>query len=108
MLSSLTGANKTSRFIPPPIPLRKDEPEQLLKGTYLSMELKSNPDNDDSPTFKKDVVYFKDGTPEEFLDWEENLTMVLRGQDITIAAHKYSMAKRLLKGSALANFENHW
>ena len=95
MLSSLNGANKTSRFIPPPIPLRNDEPEQLLKGTYLSMELKSNPDDDDSPTFKKDVVYFKDRTPEEFLDWEENLTMVLRGQDITIATAWQSVYLRV-------------
>ena len=92
------------RYIAPPVPLRKPEAKLLAKGTYLNIELLANPDEEHSPKYKKDVPFFSDGTPEEYLAWVENLDSVITGTNVEEPRNKYSMARRLLKGNALTEF----
>lgn len=92
MLSGAAAA-QNRRKIPPPVPLVPDKPKTVLaKGSYLSMELLSSPGVDGSSKFKKDVAFFKDGTPEEYLDWHDNLMLVLD----YIQVKSTSMASTLL------------
>jgi hypothetical protein len=101
------AAAQNRRKIPPPIPLVAEKTKTALtKGSYLTMELSSSPGVAGSPTFKKDIAFFKDGTPEDYLEWHDNLMLVLTGQSITDGPAQYAMARRLLQGSALASFEN--
>ena len=52
------------------------------------------------------MAYFRDGTPEKWLLFKKKLTWCMTRQNTTGRATKYALARRLLSGRALANF-NH-
>ena len=52
------------------------------------------------------MAYFRDGTPEEWLLFKKNITRCITGQNVTSGPTKYALARRLLSGRALADF-NH-
>ena len=63
------------------------------------LELRTNPENQDSQTYKMNVPIFKDNMSiEEFLIWRKNLKTVLDGMNITAPKDKLGMAARLLAG----------
>ena len=53
----------------PPIPLitEKDELDTQEKGSYLTVELRYTPADDDSKVYKKNIRYFKNGTPKQYI-----------------------------------------
>ena len=53
---------------------------------------------------KQACLHFKDGTPEELLEFFDQFDQVVAGQALTTGQQKFSMAKSLLKGEALL----HW
>ena len=52
------------------------------------------------------MVYFKEGTPEEWLIWMDRLGRCITGQNATSGVSKFSLARRLLDGAAKTAFEN--
>ena len=60
----------------------------------------------DSTTYKIPLAYLRDMTPEEWLLFKKKLTRCMTGQNATGGPTKYVLARRLLSGHALADF-NH-
>eukprot|EP00957_Ditylum_brightwellii_P136857 10436076-Ditylum_brightwellii.AAC.1 len=52
------------------------------------------------------VKYYKVGTPEEWLEFVNVITQVIKGQDIQDGEAAYSLVKSLLKGDTLQVFQN--
>jgi hypothetical protein len=106
-VSSNNNNTKASRkVIVPPIPLECPEWKEFQKGNFITIELKSMPTNKNSQVYKREVPYFDQGTPEEFIDWLTGLEAVLVGQNIMTPENKMAMARRLLKGDVLRVYEN--
>jgi len=61
---------------------------------------------DSSTPFKKDILFYSDGSAKEFLTWMDNLESLIAGQTITATTNKHTMARHLLKGNTLSEF-NH-
>eukprot|EP00957_Ditylum_brightwellii_P103175 7863371-Ditylum_brightwellii.AAC.1 len=52
------------------------------------------------------VKYYEVGTPEEWLQFMDAITQVIKGQDIQGRDAAYSLVKSLLKGDTLQVFKN--
>eukprot|EP00957_Ditylum_brightwellii_P087307 6645069-Ditylum_brightwellii.AAC.2 len=63
------------------------------------------PYNTNSSTYDLVVLFFDTGTIEEWLKFVQNLSAVIKGQNINNAQGAYVITKNLLQGNALA-FEN--
>jgi hypothetical protein len=87
-----------------PIPLAKVETPEPAKGEYLTLKLRANPADAHSATREILVAYFKEGTPEQWLDFLTKVREVLEGQGLTTGPQKYTMMRTLLKGDALSFF----
>jgi hypothetical protein len=66
-----------------PIPLAKVETPDPAKGEYLTLKLRANPANAHSATREIMVAYFKEGTPEQWLNFLTKVREVLEGQGLT-------------------------
>ena len=100
-----TTNDRKTGFLPPPIPLQRSESKTLQKDDYLSMKLRSIPNKSTSPVYELNVPYFKsEGTPEEWLKFLNNFKKVIIGQDLSTGATQFAMARRLLTGEALTQF----
>ena len=99
------GKTTVPRIVPP-IPLQKPEAKALEKGEYHTYKLRSNPGDNDSPTYELSVPYFSTGTCEEYLKFRTNFDKVCTGQNITTGPGKFTLARRLLEGDALTSFDN--
>ena len=100
------GKTTNRKVIVPPIPLEQPDSKEMKKGTFITIELKSMPAAKNSQVYKREVPYFEQGTPEEFIDWLTGLEAVIIGQNINTTDMKIQMARRLLKGDALRVYEN--
>ena len=103
-IKRMTAKNGT-KLLKPAIGLKRldkgDEGKQDNK-----MKCCTNPGEADSTTYKIPMAYFRDGTPEEWLLFKKTLTRCITGQNVTSRPTKYSLARRLLSGCAMADF-NH-
>ena len=52
------------------------------------------------------MAYFRDGTPKEWLLFKKNLARCITRQNVTSGPTKYALARRLLSGRALADFDH--
>ena len=86
-----------------PIPLERPEKKKLNKDKYVSFKLWNNPADADSTTYEFTVKFFQ-GTPEEVLDFVQDVNRVQVGQNLTQGPAKYALMHHLLKGDALAAF----
>ena len=89
---------------PPPIPLFKSEQKAYEKGKYMTLKLRSIPNDEHSPTHEIQVPYFKQGTCEELLEFLEKVHAVIVGQNMTTAAARFSFMRTILQGDAHAFF----
>jgi hypothetical protein len=90
---------------PPPIPYQCCERSKDKDNENVSVfKLRTNPTNEDSPTYDMKALTFSTGTVEEFIMWKRDLLKICVGQHVTDAAGKFAMARRLLDGDALAAF----
>ena len=105
-MSMLNAANYC--YIPPPIPFHRPERKELDKDKYMVAKLRSNPEEASSQTYELNVPYFDTGCPEVWLQFTDNLKRVLKGQNIKEAPAMVQMAKRLMQGDALAEFNHAW
>jgi hypothetical protein len=92
----------------PPIPLitEKDEVDTQEKGSYLTVELRYTPADDDSKVYKKNIRYFKTGTPKQYIEFRADIKKVITGQAITTGPAQFAMVRTLLRGDALRVFNN--
>ena len=96
--------SKATRRVVPPIPYDRPEKKNYAKGEYITLKLRTVPNDEGSATHDLIVPYFSTGTPEEWLRWKRDLGRVLQGQNVTTGPGKYNMTRRLLEGDALAAF----
>eukprot|EP00957_Ditylum_brightwellii_P110974 8463442-Ditylum_brightwellii.AAC.1 len=64
-------------------------------------KLRANPKDKKSAVYNLVVKYYKVGAPEEWLQFMEAITKVIKGQDIQDGDVAYLLIKSLLKGDAL-------
>ena len=88
------------------IPLVKSVTVSEVEKEYLTFKLRSDPSNEQSITYSVKLAPFNVGTPEEWLKHLKTLKVIFKGQNLTRAADKFVMTKRLLKGQTLSVFEN--
>ena len=101
----VSNNDRKTGFLPPPIPLERAEAKKLQKDDYLVMKLRSIPNKATSPVYELNIPYFKDGTSEEWFKFLENFKKVLVGQDLNTGATQFAMARRLLTGDTLSQFD---
>lgn len=106
MKVSPNGAPPTRRRIEPPIGLDRPEVRELEPSRSQRYKLRNVPNDENSPTYELTIPYFATGTPEEWLEFRKNLMKVLIGQNVTQGPGRYTVARRLLEGDALARFNN--
>jgi hypothetical protein len=91
---------------PVPVPYERCERSKDKDNEDVTVfKLRTNPANDDSPTYDLRALTFKSGTVEEYIMWKRDLTKIMIGQRVTDPAGKYAMTRRLLDGDALAAFD---
>ena len=99
-------SNIKSGFLPPPIPFEKPKKATLGKEDYLAMKLRSNPADEKSGLYDLVVPYFHNGTAEEWFGFTKNLANVFIGQNLTTGPTQYAMARQLLQGNCLTQFDS--
>jgi len=90
--------------VQPVIGLERPARKELRKDELLAFKLRSNPSDPKSTTYELSVPCFMTGTAEELLNFLKALRKVMVGLDMTTGPSRYSLARRLLQGDALAAF----
>jgi len=71
------------------------------------LELKSNPESEDSTTFKITAFILRDHMPvEEYLMWRVQLRTIIKQLPIKAVEDKIAMARQLIQGDRLVAFES--
>ena len=79
---SLEFANRNQGGKPPPIPFHVKEAAKLSPSDYQTYRLRTNPSDEKSAVYNLPVQYYKVGSPEEWLQFVDAITQVIKGQDI--------------------------
>ena len=88
----------------PPIPYKRPVKKELSKDSYLMFKLQSDPADSSSAEISINVPVFSQGSPEEYLRWDDQRESVITGQNLTSNVQKLGSTRRILKGNALAAF----
>eukprot|EP00957_Ditylum_brightwellii_P063097 4790043-Ditylum_brightwellii.AAC.1 len=83
-----------------------DKEKKLSTLDYQTYKLQTNPKDKKSTVYNLVVKYYKVGTPEEWLQFMDTITQVIKGQDIQDGDAAYLLVKSLLKGDTLQVFKN--
>ena len=70
------------------------------------IKYRTNPSDDSSTTYEIRMAYFKEGSPEDWLLYKNRLARCLDRQGATGGPVKFALARRMLMGRALADFNN--
>ena len=76
------------RLDAPVVPLIRPEKKKLRRDELISLNLRTNPRDENSETYELNVPFFSSGTPSEWLDFHKLLKEVIRGQNLTTGAQK--------------------
>ena len=88
------------------LPLLPEKAEELTRGNSISFELRSIPDEIDSPRFKKQVrVLYGNEDVRTVIFWIREVQSIIEGLNLTTYAAQYSVIKTLVRDTAHANFE---
>eukprot|EP00957_Ditylum_brightwellii_P082565 6277246-Ditylum_brightwellii.AAC.1 len=99
---SLEFANRNFGNNPLPILFYvPDNKKKLSPSDYQTYKLRTNPKDKKSVVYNLVVKFYKVGTPEEWLQFMDTITHVIKGQDIQERDAAYLLVKSLLKGDAL-------
>ena len=105
-LGERTTTRHGTRLLKPAIGLSRPEENKESKSPDEKIKCQTNPQDTNSTTYKIPMSYFRDGTPKEWLLFKKKLKRCIEGQSATTGQAKYALARRLLAGQALADF-NH-
>ena len=90
----------------PLLPLIPEEDEELDSSNSVSYNLRVDPTNTNSPTFKKHVRVLRGGeSVRACLQWSRDSAAVAQGLNITDARAKFDLHCNMLIGSALTLLE---
>eukprot|EP00957_Ditylum_brightwellii_P096268 7332355-Ditylum_brightwellii.AAC.1 len=104
---SFKFVNQNIRNKPPLIPFyMPDSDKKLSFLCYQTYKLQTNLKDKKLAVYNLVVKYYKVGTPEEWLQFMEAITKVIRGQNIQDGDVVYLLVKSLLLGDALQVFKN--
>eukprot|EP00957_Ditylum_brightwellii_P046590 3534573-Ditylum_brightwellii.AAC.1 len=78
-----------------------NDAKKLTPSDYQTYKLRTNPKDEKSVVYNLVVKYYKVVTPEEWLQFMDAVTQVIKGQDIQDRDVAYLLVKSLLKGDAL-------
>ena len=101
-----TGEFQKRRHLSAVIPLDRPVPKKLNKSDYETLKLRTDPEDNQSPTYEITLVFFSTGEPEVWLDFMKTVDKVFKGQHLTTGPARYSLYRRALRGDALAAFES--
>eukprot|EP00957_Ditylum_brightwellii_P207694 15354127-Ditylum_brightwellii.AAC.1 len=87
------------------IPFPRPSTRQLKCGQFHAYKLRTTPADAASSIYELSVPFFEREIPEEWVKFQCGLSAVLKGQNVTQGPPSYAVAKTLLKGDALAVFE---
>jgi len=90
---------------PPAIPLERTEEKQYEKHQTVSFKLRTSPTDENSSEYSIALPYFNTGTPEQWLKCADNINKVIIGQNATTGTQRFTIARRVLVGDALATLE---
>ena len=68
--------------------------------------MRYNPADADLQAHKVHLSPFDTGSPEERLKFQTKLNLIMTGNGLTTGTGKHNLARALLKGEALRNFNN--
>ena len=91
--------------IVPPIPLVKAHKKSLNKDEFITLKLRTTPNQTTSPTYDQNIPLFNTGTPDEVITAVKNIGDAISGTNITSTPGKYNMACRIFTGYAKQIFE---
>ena len=95
-------------FLKPVLPLVPEvlpKPEDQ-KSNFISMDLKSKAGGAaTSPTYKKYIALFDEGTPQEWIDTQRDILEVWTQNSITVPVDKIAIVKAVLRGETLTTFD---
>eukprot|EP00957_Ditylum_brightwellii_P124527 9490496-Ditylum_brightwellii.AAC.1 len=78
-----------------------DKKEKLTPLDYQTYKLLTNLKDDKSAVYLLTVKYYEVGTAEEWLQFIDAISQVIKGQDIHDLEAAYTLAKSLLRGNTL-------
>ena len=94
-------------FLKPVLPLvpKEASKKEEDKSKFVTMELKSQAGTSTGGTYKKHIVLFNEGTPQEWIDAQRDIAEVWKQNNITQADDRIAIIKALLKGETLTTFD---
>eukprot|EP00957_Ditylum_brightwellii_P185906 14153721-Ditylum_brightwellii.AAC.1 len=104
---SIEFANRNQGGKPPPILFYvKYTLKKLSLSDYQTYRLRTNPKDEKSAVYNLSVPYYEVGSLEEWLQFVDTITQVIKGQHIQDGDAVYLLVKSLLRGDVLQVFEN--
>ena len=99
---------KKESFGHPIIPLivETEDPKDIDKSKYITMDLKIRATGSNTSTYKKYVRKFEEGTPQEFIDLLKSLDEIWVQNSVTGAHDRSSTVRSTLMGETLANYDS--
>ena len=91
--------------IEPPIELERPPNPKFTKDQIQTFKCRNDPTDASSAGYEIAVLYFKTGTPEQWIHFQRCLKRAFNGQGDTNGPQQYSKVRMLLQGQALAAFE---
>ena len=98
----LSNVSMLQQCGPPPIPFKEPtiNPAANARDLFVTISLRTNPDNVDSGTFEQKVRTFSQGTAEDYICWRMAFDEVVVGKPLTTGQSKILMTTVLLGGAA--------
>lgn len=94
-------------FLKPVLPLVPEEAtkKEEDKSKLVTMELKSQAGTSTGGTYKKHIVLFNEGTPQQWIDAQRDIAEVWKQNSITQPDDRMAIIKTLLRGETLTTFD---
>ena len=87
------------------IPLLRTKEPEIPKAKRIVVKLRLNPTDGKSQLYEVVTRAFNHGSPEEWIRHQKTMDSIFAGQNITLGPDRFCMARCLLEGKALADFE---
>ena len=68
----------------------------LKNGELIAIKCHNTPGNNDSGSYEINFLYYRGGSPEEWLVWKDKLLKALDGQNFSTEPQRYLFTARLL------------
>jgi hypothetical protein len=94
-------------FLKPVLPLvpKEASKKEEDKSKFVTMELKSQAGTSTGGTYKKHIVLFNEGTPQEWIDAQRDIAEVWKQNNITQPDDRMAIIRTLLRGETLTTFD---